>query len=146
MKTKRQKTEVSQTIKKILSEIPQRVYERTENKMLLAKRIDEARQKAGLTKKDFANMLNKTPSVISRWLSGTHNFTIDTLWDIEKALNVELINLYESKSAETIVKYQTIYVKQNSFSQPCEYEFFIGYEDPENYISEIKYNIHGERN
>ena len=46
-----------------------------------------------MNQKDLAEKLNKRPSEISKWLSGTHNFTIYTLYDIAKTLNVEVIDL-----------------------------------------------------
>ena len=35
-----------------------------------------------LTKLSFAKMMHKDPAIISRWLSGSHNFTIETLCEI----------------------------------------------------------------
>ena len=35
-----------------------------------------------LTKLAFAKIMKKDPSIISRWLSGSHNFTIETLCEI----------------------------------------------------------------
>jgi len=146
MTTKRPKKNENQTIKEILADIPQREYERIENKMLLAKRIDEARIKVGLKKLELAKALNKRPSEISKWLSGTHNFTVDTLWDIEKALNVKLVNLHEEKAVETIVKYKTIYVQQTSSPSPCYLAFSLGgLEDSLPSILEANYNLYGER-
>lgn len=146
MTTKRPKKKESHTIKEILADIPQREYERIENKMLLAKRIDEARIKAGLKKLELAKALNKRPSEISKWLSGTHNFTVDTLWDIEKALSVKLMNLNEEKAVETIVKYKTIYVQQTSSPSPYHFIFSLeGLEDSLSSILEANYNLYGER-
>ena len=46
-----------------------------------------------MNQKDLAEKLNKRPSEISKWLSGTYNFTIYTLHNIAKTLNVEVIDL-----------------------------------------------------
>jgi transcriptional regulator with XRE-family HTH domain len=54
--------------------------------MLLAARIDDARKAKGWSQHEFAEQMGKNPSEISKWLSGTHNFTSDTLWDIEEKL------------------------------------------------------------
>ncbi len=44
------------------------------------------------------------PSIVTKWLSGTHNFTIDTLIEIEHALDICLLDI-EEKEGKIIVKY-----------------------------------------
>jgi transcriptional regulator with XRE-family HTH domain len=83
----------SPLIEDILNDIPQEEYEKIGKKMLLAARIDDAIKAKGWKKGDFAKMMQKNPSEISKWLSGTHNFTCETLIDIENILDVELILL-----------------------------------------------------
>lgn len=48
-------------------------------------RIHEILKAKGLKQKDLALRLGKKESEISRWMRGTHNFTIDTLIAIEDA-------------------------------------------------------------
>ncbi len=62
---------------------------------LLAKFIKEKLQRANLRSFDFAERVSKRPSEITKWLSGNHNFTIDTLFEIEEKLGVTIINLGE---------------------------------------------------
>ena len=45
----------------------------------------------GLNQKELAAKLSKSEAEVSRWLSGTHNFTIRTLSAISAALGDELI-------------------------------------------------------
>jgi len=59
--------------------------------MLVALRIDKGIKAKGWKKKDLALALNKQRSEITKWLSGTHNFNTDTLFDIERVLNIELV-------------------------------------------------------
>lgn len=61
-------------------------------KMRIAARIDDALKAKRMRKKELAQLMGKTSSEISKWLSGTQNFTIETLIEIEHYLNVELIN------------------------------------------------------
>jgi len=42
-------------------------------------------------------MGKSNPSEVTRWLSGTHNFTIDTLTDLGIALDVDLLNLQDDE-------------------------------------------------
>ena len=76
----------------ILEETSPEEMKKTEKRMLLAAKIDDAIKAKGWRKKDFAKAMNKLPSEISKWLSGTHNFNTDTLYDIEEVLGIELIN------------------------------------------------------
>lgn len=46
-----------------------------------------------MTQKDLANLLGKKESEISKWMTGTHNFTLRSIAKIEKALNVSIFNL-----------------------------------------------------
>ena len=54
-------------------------------------RIHEILKAKGLKQKDLALRLGKKESEISRWMRGTHNFTIDTLIAIENALGEPII-------------------------------------------------------
>lgn len=54
-------------------------------------RIHEILKAKDLKQKDLALRLGKKESEISRWMRGTHNFTIDTLIAIEDALGEPII-------------------------------------------------------
>ena len=66
-------------------------YEKVASRMRLAIKIADAIESAGISKKELAAKLGKQPSEISKWLSGTHNFTHDTLFEISQVLNINLI-------------------------------------------------------
>lgn len=61
--------------------------------MLLAVRIDEALKSKGWSKKQLADAMHKNPSEVTKWLSGTHNFTLETLYLIESYLGVTLFEI-----------------------------------------------------
>lgn len=65
---------------------------RTRNRMLIAMKISLALEEKGMNQKSFAEMMGKTESEISEWLSGDRNFTIDTLTDISQKLGITLLN------------------------------------------------------
>jgi len=79
----------SKVLKSLLEEISPTEQKRTENRMLLAARIDDARKAKGWNQNEFAEQMGRNLSEISKWLSGTHNFTSDTLWDIEEKLHTQ---------------------------------------------------------
>ena len=68
-------------------------YRKTEKRMLLATRIDKAKEAKGWTNKELAIALGLKETQISEFLSGTHNFTTNTLSDIEELLNIKLLHL-----------------------------------------------------
>ena len=57
----------------------------------IAERISEILKAKGLTQKDFARLLNKRDSEFSKWLTGRHNFTTQTIARIENQLLRELV-------------------------------------------------------
>jgi len=108
-KQKRAQNHTSKVLDGLANEITPREQARTENRMLLALKIDDARKAKGWSKQVFANEMMQQPSVISKWLSGTHNFTADTLWDIEDKLGVELIAVKEREWKVTrVVEYKIV--------------------------------------
>jgi transcriptional regulator with XRE-family HTH domain len=81
----------SPIIQEIQREITPHLRQLIHKRMSLAARIDDILQARGLTNQEFAFMMGKKPSEISRWLSGTHNFTTETLWEIERVLCIQLL-------------------------------------------------------
>lgn len=49
-----------------------------------------------LSDKDFAKILGKTQSEVSKWLSGTHNLTQRSIIKMEIALDVQLIYIEQA--------------------------------------------------
>ncbi len=56
----------------------------------MADRIHALLKMKGMEQKDLANLLGKNESEISKWLTGTHNFTMRTLSTIEQVLGSEV--------------------------------------------------------
>ncbi|MCK0137178.1 MULTISPECIES: helix-turn-helix transcriptional regulator [Flavobacteriaceae] len=61
--------------------------------LAIANKVRNILDEKGLSDKDFAKMLNKTPSEISKWLSGTHNFTGKSIIKMELALEERLLHV-----------------------------------------------------
>ena len=79
----------------------------------IAERISEILKAKGLTQKDFARLLNKRDSEISKWLTGRHNFTTQTIARIETALGSKLISIahWLGYANKHILKHQEIHNK-----------------------------------
>ncbi len=56
-------------------------------------RIHEILAEKGLKQKDLAMLLDKKEAEISKWMRGTHNFTIETLVAIERALQAPILQV-----------------------------------------------------
>lgn len=76
----------------LLSQNKGKDLSKTKNKMLLAAKLCAALRSKDITQKAFAEMMGKTESEISDWLSGERNFTVDTLTEIEQVLGISLLN------------------------------------------------------
>lgn len=98
---KKPETYNSPVLDELLKDITPEELEKTEKRMQLAARIDDAIKAKGWKKKDFAKALGKTPSEITKWLSGTHNFTTDTLFDIERVLGICILK-FDDRQSKTI--------------------------------------------
>lgn len=56
-------------------------------------RIHEILQLKSLSQKDLADLLDKKESEVSKWMTGTHNFTLKTLIKIEDVLGYPIIKV-----------------------------------------------------
>ncbi len=68
-----------------------------EKNMAIANKIHELLEKRGLKAVDLARMLDKKPSEISKWLTGTHTFTTKTITKIETVLGEDIIHIEPQK-------------------------------------------------
>ncbi|MEP7110256.1 MAG: helix-turn-helix transcriptional regulator [Ferruginibacter sp.] len=84
----------SKLVNDLLSKIKPEEQEQIDYKMKLAAKIYTGLKSKGWKSLDLAKALNlKSPSLVSKWLSGTHNFTIDTLVDIQQVLSIKLLDV-----------------------------------------------------
>ncbi len=117
--SKQVKVYSSAEMDEIYGSISPEEQERTDNRMLLAAKIDDGLKAKGWKKKDFMlAMEQKNQSVISKWLSGTHNFTMDTLTDIGRVLGINLLNLEKEIVTKNVVYH--FYAQQNKVESSFE--------------------------
>jgi transcriptional regulator with XRE-family HTH domain len=89
-------------LEELRNETSPQMSQQISKRMKLATQIDDVLMSRGLTNQEFAFMMGKKPSEITRWLSGTHNFTTETLWEIERVLQIQLLT--SSVPAEKIMR------------------------------------------
>lgn len=97
---------------KILDEIRRTISPETKMQMELsvaiANRIYDILEAKGLSQKDFAQMMGKTETEVSRWLSGTHNLTLATLCKISAALGQDIITIPQFSPLLPTITHQII--------------------------------------
>jgi transcriptional regulator with XRE-family HTH domain len=81
----------SKIAKSILDDTPEdvRIFVRKYGDLVV--RIHRVLKDRGITQKELASRLEKTPSEISKWLSGEHNLTLRSIAKLEAELGVDLI-------------------------------------------------------
>lgn len=81
----------SQLLDSLLSEIDPLEQSKVDIKMDVAARISTAMDAKGLSKQDLQKIIGASPRQVRRWLSGTENFTLDLLVQLESVLGIKLL-------------------------------------------------------
>lgn len=89
-----------------------------EKNLAIANKIYEMLQERGLKSADLARMLNKKPSEICKWLTGTHTFTTKTITKIETVLGEDIIHIEPQKE----YVYFKVMVKDQDQEQEMAFE------------------------
>ena len=84
----------SKIIEERRRQVSPEVRERVSLSFQIVDRIHEILVERNMRQKDLALMLGKSEAEISKWMRGTHNFTIDTIVSIEEALNAPVLQVY----------------------------------------------------
>ena len=133
-------TYTADSIDRLMDQVTPEQQEETDFKMLLAAKIYHAMKRKGWTQTHFAEVANQHVSVISKWLSGTHNFTVETLVAIQRILEIHLLDVEEPKfkallnikltvSSEILLSEEeigkTIYAAGGMLPTSVKQEFFV---------------------
>lgn len=100
--------------------IPNEVRESVSLSFDIVDRIHEILVAKGLKQKDLAEKLGKSEAEISKWMRGTHNFTIETISSIQDALGEKIIDIHR----EGVVK-SMVCVLLNKKMQYDEHDTFV---------------------
>ncbi len=129
----------SPKLQALMGEITSTEMEQTKVKMQLAARIEDMMLKRGWSKSEFAEKVNKNPSEITKWFSGTQNFTTDILTEIACAFGVEVATLFGKNNVSVINRVQL--VVHSNISQQA-----IRYTTPVSQVNDISVNYFSGRN
>jgi transcriptional regulator with XRE-family HTH domain len=101
-------------LKNLFEEMKEIEKVQVETKLNVAQALESLLKNKGISKSEFAAKMGKSPSEISKWMSGKHNFTIDTLMEIAHALKVDLMELLKYKPEPLIKTKITVHRKTKS--------------------------------
>lgn len=100
-----------------------------EKNLAITEKIVATLKERNIKKQEFAKMLGKTRSEVSKWLCGTHNLTMKSINKIEMVLKINLINI------EPVTEYKYVYlgsIKGDSMNNAIN-----NYEDSNKYDAAI---------
>jgi transcriptional regulator with XRE-family HTH domain len=92
-----------------------------EKNLAITEKVRQAMDYKGWKSKDLAKAMDKTPSEVSKWLSGTHNLTLKSIIKMEIALGLELTHTVPVKEYEYIY-FGAIQSKSELIDKANDYE------------------------
>jgi len=89
----KQDLEGRKLFRQIVDETPAELKTQLRFSDSIAEKLDKLLKERGMSQRDLAKNTGKTEAEVSRWLGGTHNFTLRTLAKISTALGEDLITV-----------------------------------------------------
>ena len=74
-----------------IAQVPNDVRIEINLSFAIADKIDAILKQKGMTQKEFARKMGKTEAEVSRWVGGTHNFTLRTIAKISDVLGERIL-------------------------------------------------------
>ncbi len=93
----------SNLLDELLGPVDPLAYAQVRNTMMLAKKLDKAREDKGWSKAEFARKMGREQSEVTKWLSGTHNFGVRLLTELEMKLGIRLLNVQEEEDVHELL-------------------------------------------
>ena len=69
-----------------------------ETNLAITEKVRLAIERKGWKTIDLATAMGKSPSEVSKWLSGMHNLTLKSIVKMEIALGIDLLNVENEKN------------------------------------------------
>lgn len=120
----------SEIISSFLGKTDPKKKKKVKRKMLLAAQIADGLVNKKWKKRDLADAMGKNPSEVTKWLSGTHNFTVDTLEDIGHYLEIDFFGTYRFEWSQEIISNSASAINSGSFVSRYETGVAVRYDAP----------------
>jgi transcriptional regulator with XRE-family HTH domain len=75
-----------------------------EKNLAITEKVRLAMENKGWKSQDLAKAMDKSPSEVSKWLSGIHNLTLKSIIKMEIALEIDLLHI------EPVKEYEYVYL------------------------------------
>lgn len=92
---------VNAFLDELRKEITPEIRKQVDMSFHIANNIYAVLERRGMDQKDLARLMGKNESEISKWLTGTHNFTLRTIACISEALGEDI--LFEEKHVDNYI-------------------------------------------
>lgn len=89
----KQDSEGQKLFRQMVDETPEELKTQLRFSDSIAEKLSKLLEERGMTQRDLARKVGKTEAEVSRWLGGTHNFTLRTLAKISTILGVDMIKV-----------------------------------------------------
>lgn len=89
----KQDLEGQKLLRQVVDETPAELKTQLRFSDSIAEKLDGLLKERGMSQRELAKSTGKTEAEVSRWLGGTHNFTLRTLAKISIALGEDLITV-----------------------------------------------------
>ncbi len=89
----KQDLEGQKLFRQVVDETPAELKTQLRFSDSIAEKLDGLLKERGMSQRELAKSTGKTEAEVSRWLGGTHNFTLRTLAKISIALGEDLITV-----------------------------------------------------
>jgi len=76
-----------------VNDIPADVKKEVDWSFAIADKIEATLQEKHISHKELAKRMGKTEAEVSRWVGGTHNFTLRTIAKISTAIGMDLFGI-----------------------------------------------------
>ncbi len=93
---------------RIAARIPDSTKRRVGKNLAISSRIIDILEAQGKTRRDLANALGRSESLVSRWLTGMHNLELNTVYKIEDALGEEIISIVRTEDVQSSITQKEI--------------------------------------
>jgi transcriptional regulator with XRE-family HTH domain len=101
---------MSKLFDKALKQVPKETKSFVDNSFNIVDQIHAVLVKQGKNQKDLAILLGKKESEISKWMQGTHNFTLKSISKIEAVLDDKIITTPLKSTARLATKLIPVHV------------------------------------
>lgn len=113
---------------KCFNEVSSEIKEEVSLNIDIANRIYDLIKRKNLTQREFARLMGKKESEISRWLTGSHGFTTTTLAKISAVLGESVVEVRKERTVPYFNVGVECYIvpaneSENTFTNP-EHQFY----------------------